>query len=104
MVCLGLIVNKGDNNHTVMINDIQITDIGLEINLKSSKIDQFGKGTVVQISRGVDKIDCPVEILTIYLKVRPLVGGPLFCHFNKQPETRYQFSALLKVSFSVRVG
>lgn len=47
-----LIVNKGDNNHTVMINDIQITDIGLEINLKSSKIDQFGKGTVVQISRG----------------------------------------------------
>lgn len=96
-----LTVNKGDNNHTVMINDIQITDVGLEINLKSSKTDQFGKGTVVQIFRGVDKIKCPVEILTNYLKVRPLVGGPLFYHFNKQPVTRYQFSALLKKCLSV---
>lgn len=94
-----LTVNKGDNNHTAMINDIQITDIGLEINLKSSKTDQFGKGTVVHIFRGVDKINCLVEILTNYLKL--LVGGPLFCHFNKQPVTRYQFSSLLKKCLSV---
>lgn len=55
-----LTVNKGDNNNTAMINDIQITDIGLAINLKYSKTDQFGKGTVAQISRGVDKIKYPV--------------------------------------------
>jgi hypothetical protein len=35
------------------------------------------------------------------VKVCPLVEGPLFCHFDGRPLSKYQFSALLKKSLGV---
>lgn len=40
-----------------------------------------------------------------YLQIRPRVDGPLFCHFNGEPLTRYQFSAILIKTLNLaRVG
>ena len=44
---------------------------------------------------------CPVAWLEHYLSVRPKIPGPLFCHFDGNPLTRYQFSAILKKSLHV---
>lgn len=38
---------------------------------------------------------CPVTVFQRYLKARPSVPGPLFCHIDGQPVTRYQFAVLL---------
>ena len=34
--------------------------------------------------------------MSSYLKDRPSITGPLFCHFEGTPLSKYQFSALLK--------
>lgn len=66
----------------------------LLINLKHSKTDQVGKGTILQIGNS-EGVGCPFKLVEKYLSVRPLTAGPLFCHFDKTPLTRYQFTAVL---------
>jgi hypothetical protein len=39
---------------------------------------------------------CPVHTLLNYLKLRPKLEGPLFCHFNHKSVTRFQVSSMLK--------
>ena len=51
----------------------------LLINLKHSKTDQVGKGTILQIGKS-EGVACPFN-----LSVRPLIVGPLFCHIHKIP-------------------
>lgn len=93
--------SKGNALHTVEIEDICVMNQVLKINIRSSKTDQMGKGTVLEISRVVPDRGCPVANLQEYLKVRPSIKGPLFCHFNGKALTRYQFSAILKKSLAV---
>ncbi|CAG2245727.1 unnamed protein product [Mytilus edulis] len=59
-----------------------------------SKTDQYGHGTVIEITETKLK-DCPIYWLKNYLMQRPKVKGPLFCHFGGCPVTRYQFSCVL---------
>ena len=67
----------------------------------SSKTDQFGKGTTIYISEQKVKAYCPVYNLGVFLESRPSCGGPLLCHFNTEPLSRYQFSTILKRSLSL---
>ncbi|CAC5363736.1 unnamed protein product [Mytilus coruscus] len=85
-------------NHALNKNDVKIYKKYLEIHLVSSKIDQFGRGVTIHIPKQADICICPVVLLTCYLRDRPVVGGPLFCHFDGKPLTKYQFSAILKKS------
>ena len=39
---------------------------------------------------------CPVKAMETYLGIRPEGRGPLFCHIDGSPLTRYQFDAVLK--------
>lgn len=50
----------------------------------------------VSISPNAEKGNCPLANLIKYLKGRHVGNGPLFCHFNSKPLTRYQFSFVLK--------
>ena len=67
----------------------------------TSKTEQFGKGVSIHISAQASKTLCPVFNLKKFLNSRSLFGGPLFCHFDCNPLTRYQFAAILKKSLSL---
>jgi len=82
--------------HTLLNTDVYFKSDTEElvINLRSSKTDQFNKGSTIVIPKASD-ISCAVISMREYLQIRPRVDGPLFCHFNGEPLTRYQFSAIL---------
>ena len=70
----------------------------LQVQLRYSKTDQRGNGTILRVNRGGDSRICPVKALERYLAVRPKGEGPLFVHMDKSPLTRYQVNALLHKS------
>ncbi|XP_069110198.1 uncharacterized protein [Argopecten irradians] len=78
----------------VSLQDIKIGNI-LEVALRFSKTDQEGKGCTVCIPR-LEGTFCPVKCLEQYITVRHRNPGPLFCHFDHSPLTRYQFASVLK--------
>lgn len=94
---------KGDSilqAAVLAIEDLQFDHNGVIISIRHSKTDQLGKGVALKITRSNSEF-CPVVCLNQYLHVRPQGPGPLFLHFNKQPITRYQFSAILKKTVSL---
>lgn len=88
-------------NHTVTVNYVSVSNGILEIYLAISKTDKFGNGTILHICPQENQKVCPVVPLLDYIKFRPLVEGPLFCHFDGRPLSKYQFSTLLKKSLAV---
>lgn len=83
--------------HALPFSSVSFTDNNrtLEIYIPHSKTDQSGRGATVFIPEVGGPI-CPVYHMSAYLRVRPSGNNQLFCHFNKEPLTRYQFSAMLK--------
>lgn len=88
-------------------NIIAASDVSLDqrsgvvhLHLRHSKTDQSNKGTTVIIPRVGGPL-CPVYNLENYLKIRPTINGPLFCHYGGGPLTRYQFTALLNKTLKV---
>ena len=90
-------VNKKNHLHALRISDVKIDQKGeiLSLFVRHSKSDQLGLGSHLTICRSTNNI-CPVRRMSLYLEQRPLVDGPLFCHLDGSPLTRYQFSAVLK--------
>lgn len=88
-------------NHTIQYENIKLWHDRLELNVQTSKTDQFGKGQTLVISKQLNVAICPVQTLSHYLNIRPLFSGPLFCHFNGQPLSGYQFRAIMKKSLGV---
>lgn len=93
--------------HVYLKNVITIDDIRLDegnkslsVHVRFSKTDQTGKGVWLKLVKSGTDV-CPVLSMISFLRVRPPVKGPLFCHFNLQPLTRYQFSAVLRKTLSV---
>lgn len=93
--------SKGVVDHTITVDNTSVNNGILEIYLATSKTDQFGSGTILQICPQENKNVCPVMAFLDYMKVRPLFAGPLFCHFDGRPLSKYQFSALLKKSLAI---
>ena len=64
-------------------DDLDFASEGLKINLKRSKTDQFGEGSV----KGLPSFDntkyCPVLSLKNWIKVSNINSGPLFRRFSK---------------------
>jgi hypothetical protein len=60
------------------------------------QMDQLGIGSVIILDQQQDENICPCNLLKIYLKGRPSVQGPLFCHLDGKSLTRYQFVSILK--------
>jgi site-specific recombinase XerD len=88
-------------NHAVRLGEVKRSKDGLEVFLKTSKTDQLGTGRTIYISSQNSKHVCPLLAVNNFLDCRPKIDGPLFCHYDSKPLTRYQFSAILKRCLSI---
>ena len=95
-----------DSRHSIpasvlLFSDVQIcrqddTGISVTVSFRHSKNNQCGPPQVIRFVKAGNVILCPVVALQEFLEVRPPVSGPLFCHFDGTPLTRYQFNAVLR--------
>lgn len=65
---------------------------------KHAKNNQCGPPQVIRLVQSDNAAICPVLALREFLSVRPATAGPLFCHFDCSPLTRFQFNSVLKKS------
>ena len=68
----------------------------VNVNIPFSKTDQEGLSTTITITKHTQSNIFPVQLLSQFLSVRHNDDEPLFCHFNKNSITRYQFSRVLQ--------
>ena len=64
-------------------DDLDFVTEGLKINLRRSKTDQFGEGSVKGIPYFVNLQYCPVLSLKKWIEVSSIDAGPLFRRFSK---------------------
>ena len=67
----------------------------MNILLRYSKPDQYVKGVTIKLLR-LGTTVCPFDNMVNVMTIRLTVSGPLLCHSNGLPLTRYHFSALSK--------
>jgi hypothetical protein len=82
------VINKGDIN---VSQDLQV----IKLTIPFSKTDQKGLSTTIAVSEFNQTAICPATLLSKYISVRHNENGPLFCHYNKNGVTRYQFTKVL---------
>ena len=72
-------------NEIVLLDhdDLEFVPEGLKINIKSSKTDQFGEGSVKALPYFDGSKYCPVNSLKKWLDVSKITSGPVFRRFNK---------------------
>lgn len=97
-----VVSSPGLHGHVINVRNVLLkeNESVLQLSLPHSKTDQEGKGVLIDFP-AIDSVACPVKLVRQYLSVRPVLAGPLFCHFGGLPVTRYQFNAVLKKSLSV---
>ena len=88
-----MIQRKGDDlNKVIARDDIKFCSGpkgSLLVRIRFTKIDQYGQGIMINIgSNGIDE-KCPVKAMKAYFRVRPDIDGPLFCHRDGAPVSRY---------------
>lgn len=96
-----LALTNKNSSHTISITDISFNNGMLQVCVPSSKTDQFARGKIISIQPQSDKTLCPLSSVQTYLSSRPIVAGPLFCHLDGTPLTRYQLVSVLKKSLNV---
>ena len=72
-------------NEIVSLNydDLDFVNEGVKINLKKSKTDQFGEGSVKGLPYFDNSQYCPVISLKKWIKISNIYTGPLFRRFSK---------------------
>ena len=72
-------------NEIVSLNyeDLDFVDEGLKINLKKSKTDQFGEGSVKGLPYFKNFKYCPVKSVKKWIDISKINSGPLFRRFTK---------------------
>ncbi|MDA7636482.1 tyrosine-type recombinase/integrase [Candidatus Pelagibacter sp.] len=63
--------------------DLEFVSEGLKINLKKSKTDQFGEGSVKGLPYFDNSQYCPVLSLKKWIEISKIESGPLFRRFSK---------------------
>ena len=63
--------------------DLDFVNEGLKINIKKSKTDQFGEGSIKALPYFDDHRYCPVRSIQQWLKISNIKNGPLFRKFHK---------------------
>ena len=64
-------------------DDLDFVQEGLKVNLKRSKTDQFGEGTIKGLPYFDNSQFCPVKSLQKWLEISNIKSGPLFRRFTK---------------------
>jgi site-specific recombinase XerD len=67
-------------------DDLDFVTEGLKINIKMSKTDQFGEGSVKALPYFDNPLYCPVVSLENWIKVSKINSGSLFRRFSKGPK------------------
>ena len=72
-------------NKLVSLNydDLDFVSEGLKINLRRSKTDQFGEGSLKALPYFDNSNYCPVISIQKWIKISNIKSGPLFRRFNK---------------------
>ncbi len=72
-------------NEIVSLNyeDLDLVYEGVKINIKRSKTDQFGEGSVKAIPYFENSVYCPVTIVKRWINISKITSGPLFRRFSK---------------------
>ena len=64
-------------------NDLEFVSEGLKINLKKSKTDQYGEGSLKGLPYFNNSTYCPVLSLKKWIEISSINSGPLFRRFSK---------------------
>ena len=64
-------------------DDLEFVNEGLKINIKKSKTDQFGEGSVKALPYFENQKYCPVKSIQEWLKISEIKSGSLFRKFYK---------------------
>ena len=88
---------KYTQNSIINLADIHLFPSHINLHIRASKTDQHGRGTTIVLN-ATKKPSCPVKWISEFLEIRPAIPGPLFCHVNGSPLTRYQFVTILDKS------
>ena len=64
-------------------DDLEFVSEGLKINLRKSKTDQFGEGTLKALPYFNNSKYCPVHSLQKWIEIAKITSGPLFRRFTK---------------------
>ena len=64
-------------------DDLDFVQEGLKVNLKRSKTDQFGEGSIKGLPYFDNPQFCPVKSLQKWLEISNIKSGPLFRRFSK---------------------
>ncbi|XP_041372721.1 uncharacterized protein LOC121385992, partial [Gigantopelta aegis] len=88
--------NTGIQEEILTKRDIQFNNDckKMLLRLRYYKTDQSGKGITLAFDQA-DRVLCPLHCSGEFLAIRTEGEGPLVCHFNETPLTRYQISAIL---------
>ena len=72
-------------NELVSLNyeDLDFVEKGLKINLRRSKTDQFGEGSVKGLPYFDNSLYCPVVSISKWIEISKINSGALFRRFNK---------------------
>ena len=65
------------------LDDLDFVDEGLKINLKRSKTDQFGEGSIKGLPYFENSQYCPVISIQKWIELSKISSGPLFRRFKK---------------------
>lgn len=71
--------------------DISVSESGLMLSVKRSKMDLRGKGVVFSLGVCEQEDLCPVKAIWEYMAMRGTIPGPWFCHSENAPLTKHQF-------------
>ncbi len=94
-----------NSHHVVQDSVLTISDVkfhksgskmAVSLSFRHSKANQAGPPQTVCLVQAQNAKLCPVLALRNFVWIRPRVGGPLFCHFDSSPLTKYQFNGVLK--------
>lgn len=92
-----LAISKGNSPATIInVSDINFSldKSNMFLTIRQSKNDQYGKGVTICIEKS-SSFHCPIRYMLAFLSMRPRINGPVFCHSDGSPLTRFQFSAVL---------
>lgn len=93
------VTNRHNSKSVLSKDSVTLTGNIIRIYFNSSKTDQRGLGTHIDISIDRQNKFC-YDYLAAYMSHRQLQSGPLFCHFDGSPLTSYQFNAVFKKTLS----
>ena len=85
----------GNCENVPHVSDLTLSENTCTLCIKSSKTDQYGNSVSLVFTTCSDSAICPVQGVKRYVRVRPQINGPLFCHFSGEPLTKYQFRSIL---------